>query len=818
MYNNNISRLEHLMVKVSYIWSHLVISSRWWIISLSVILLGLSVLPLGKLYHDNSNERFFIEGDPNLQAFDSLLERFGDVEYLFIGIQAHADETDLFTPRTIEVISALTRFLENRDEVSHVRSLTNYRFVDTADGGFRSRQVFEQWRQPGALARAREIMRDQNMALGTLLTPDMQHTRIDARILYQPGSNQRKLELMNALRRFIDDQTLEERGYQLRFGGHVVYAEQFQVLTNADKAWIYPSMVVVISIILMIIFGSVMNVMMCWLLTGTAIVMVTGIQASLGWPHTVVESTIVPTLLIIGVSTAVHVLGTFNRFRGEGMPPAQAARLCIEHLWVPALCTAITTSAGFMALSVTRLVPVQQFAWLGAIGTMLILLLAITLLPAALSLTAAPPSNRHRRPGRFIDAIPRLTRRYRLVLTLLGALLLAGGIVLIPRLQIDSNFTNYFKPHHPLREDSAYFDRHYGGIKNIDFMIDSGESDGIHEPDFLHQVDRLQTWLKAQPETGDFHSLLDIHKHIHQAVNDDDPAYGQLPDTRQMAAQFLLLFASGSSRGDLDNLRDFDRQWLLLSVPIRDLMASDTSVFLDRLEAHLAKAHPDLPVVITGSMVMYNAQDEYINHGVINSFLIALVIMATCFLVLFRSIKYGLIGLIPSIVPILLAGSLMALLKIPLNLGTMVIGAMTMGIAVDDSFHMLQRYLSARRQGQGVNQAITTAVSQAGRAVILTSIILISGFLMMLFSSFVPYVHTGLLAAFIMLMALIGDIVFLPALLALIDKDSASASPPDKVLPVGIASPLASPTRPPGREGASLPSLQGTDLFKELSS
>src|SRR5690606_30757846 len=119
------------------------------------------------------------------------------------------------------------------------------------------------------------------------------------------------------------------------------------------------------------------------------------------------------------------------------------------------------------------------------------------------------------------------------------------------------------------------------------------------------------------------------------------------------------------------------------TVPIRNMAASETSAFLQRVRTHLEQTHPDLAVELTGSLVMYNAQDNYINQGMARSFLIALAIIGMSFMVLFRSVKYGLIALIPSVVPILMTGALLVLLNIPLNLGTMIVGAMTMGIAVD---------------------------------------------------------------------------------------------------------------------------------------
>lgn len=755
-------------------WARAVVAGRWGVIAAVVLALGLSTLPMSNLYYDNSNERFFLENDPNLLAFNDLLERFGDVEYLSIGVVAPPEDADLFTGETLSVIAELTEFLENRPEVTQVRSLSKYQYTHSGGGMLSTDEVFEDWDDPAELSEARDIMLGEEMALGSLLTEDLRHTRIAARVQYEVGDSEMKMSLMAAVRDFIDDQGYEARGYPLHLSGQPVFTEQFEVLTKNDQAWINPAMALVMIVILAITFRSVTGTLLPWVLIGSAITLVSGIQGLMVWPHSVVESALVPALIIIGVGVSVHVLVEFYRFRSEGQSPQQAAQSTVEHLWVPAFFTAFTTAAGFMALSVTQLVPVQQFAWLGAIGAMMMFLLAMTLLPAVLSFIPwFSDRTRHTVDtglgARITRAVPGGTYRYRRPLAMSGALLLAVSLVLIPRLEVDSNFITYFKQDNPVRADLVYFDEHYNGIQNIDLMIDSGEDGGIHEPDFLREVEQLQQWLQTQPETGRINSLIDFQKRINQSLNFDDPAYLTLPDSRPMAAQFLLLYDNSGSDEDLTDLKDFDERWLRVSVPIRNMAASETSAFLDRLSIQLQDHHADLPVEISGSLVMYNAQDKYINTGMFQSFMVALVIMALSFVVLFRSVKYGLIALVPSIVPILMTGALLVLLGIPLNLGTMVVGAMTMGIAVDDAIHMMNRYLRARQRGKTADQAITEAANQAGRAVIFTSIVLVLGFSMMLFGSFIPYIYTGLFAASIMALALIGDLIFLPALLHLID-------------------------------------------------
>jgi predicted RND superfamily exporter protein len=166
---------------------------------------------------------------------------------------------------------------------------------------------------------------------------------------------------------------------------------------------------------------------------------------------------------------------------------------------------------------------------------------------------------------------------------------------------------------------------------------------------------------------------------------------------------------------------------------------------------------------------MLNSQDRYINEGLFRSFTIALGVIGLSFFFLFRSVKYGFIALVPSIVPILITGGIVSLLGISLDLGTMVVGAMTMGIAVDDAIHVVSRYLLGRSQQLSVRDSIQRAMTESGRAVVFTSVVLVIGFSVMLLGSFIPYIQTGLFSATIMALALLGDLIVLPALLYLVD-------------------------------------------------
>jgi len=755
-----------------------VIKFRWLIIFLTILVTALAFTTFKNLYYNSSNELYFLNNDKSLIDYKNLIERFGDPEYLSIGISKHTQDKDIFSENTIKLVDSLTSFLEDQATVTQVRSLTKYQYIHTNNGILSTDYLFTDIDaisgKPDILNKARSIMKNEKLALGKLLTKDFHHTRIVARTEYHPENNTHNVELVNRLREYIYQQGFENRGYKIHLSGTPVINERFETLTKRDSSWINPLMTVIMIIILAIIFRTVTATLTPWLIIGATIAITTGIQATLHWPITPLSSVLIPTMIVIGLGSCVHILFKFYKFQKTGLEATEAAKSVIACLFMPITFTSITTAAGFAALSITELVPVRQFALLASIGTIVILLLSLTTLPALLSLIPSRKKFKNNNStgylDRLADFIPAFTARFGKIITIVGFVIAIIGTISITQIRVDSNMLNFFKQDNWVNQDLRYFEQHYRGTTNIEITIDSGAKGGIKDPAILSSINSLQNYLENLAETGRTTSALDFLKQISQALHDGNPNSFILPDSRELAAQYLLLYENSGPDEDLSDLKDFHERFLRIIVPVINMDASDMAGLLQDIRRTIDTRYSNLNVEISGPVVMSNVQNTYINNGMVRAFSIAILIIACCMFILFRSIKYGFIALIPSVIPVILTGGIIAILGIPINLATMIIGAMTIGITVDDSIHVLSRYLLAKKEGSSVYDAISTAIKDSGLAVIITSIILVTGFSIMVLGSFIPYIHTGLFAAMIMALALAGDLIFIPAILFLLDK------------------------------------------------
>ncbi len=763
-------------------WARFVIARRTVIIGVALALVALTLFTGGNIPFDNSTERYFIPGDPALLEYNSLYENFGDNEYLIVGIEASASSTDVFSQDALDAVAKISEFLEFHPYVTQLRSLYNYQYIH-ADGDDLSTDyliddIYSLASDTEAVERVKAILAEEELAIGTLVTDDFRHTRIGARVEYSPDTSEVKVAVTQDLYRFIEEEILESSQYELHLSGYPLVNERFETVSSEDTAVLIPLMIVVMVLILFVSFRSLAAMLFPWMVITGGLLLLLELQYYIGIPHTTVDSAALPaTMIIIGVGISIHVMLEFFYACQRGECGKEAAVNTVRHLWLPAFFTAVTTSAGFLALSATRLQPLREFALLGSIGAILLFLFALTVLPALLSyVTALPKGTAKVLQGgvvtRITDTLPNLTRRFRFPILIAGFFTVLFSIWSLPRVQIDTNYEKLFRPDSPTRMDIHYFDEVYNGMMTLDIILDSGSAEGIKEPAFLQDAEAIQAWLSQRETLGPVNSLVDYLKEINKALNRDNPDFYRLPESRELAAQLLLLYDSAGPNEDLSDIVDFENRLTRLVIPVINMPASEMQEELDQIQEYMESNYAHLDPVVTGTMALLTAQQIYTAEGMASSFLVALAVITFFFVVLFRSFKYGILSIIPSVIPIVLAAGVASTMGVFLDQSAVVVFAMTMGLAVDDAIHVMSRYLMSKNAGLPTNESIKRAMNESGRAVLFTSMVLIFGFSVLIFGSFTTVINVGLFGSIIMSLALVGDLIFLPAILYYVDGDA----------------------------------------------
>jgi predicted RND superfamily exporter protein len=424
-------------------------------------------------------------------------------------------------------------------------------------------------------------------------------------------------------------------------------------------------------------------------------------------------------------------------------------------------------------------VPIKSIAHMGvysAFGVMATFVLSLTLLLAMLSFGARAPkrgigeSARLRaKGGRRMQAVLKgvadFNVRHRVGLLLVFAALFAFGGVGMARIEVDSNWLDDFSAEMPIKRNTIMVDDVMGGTTNVIYLFDSGEPEGVKEPAVLREIERVASFAETQrPFVRKTHSIVDILKDLNQAFHDGDPAFHKLPESRELVAQYLLMYeTSGGEEAAQHVSSDYQRASLELRLQIArtsqtvDLVASVDDV----LEEEPLTASS---VELTGIGALWLTLMDYIVSSQIQGFAIAFFAIAAMMVFIFRSFKTGWISMVPNVAPVILTLGVMGWSGILLDYSKVMIAAVAIGIAVDDTVHLVSRFRHEFLLSGNYEEALGAALSDVGRALCITSIALVCGFLVNLLSVLDSNATQGLLLSTSIVVALAADFFFMPAL------------------------------------------------------
>ncbi|RTZ59389.1 MAG: RND transporter, partial [Gammaproteobacteria bacterium] len=408
-----------------------------------------------------------------------------------------------------------------------------------------------------------------------------------------------------------------------------------------------------------------------------------------------------------------------------------------------------------------------------AIGVLAAFILTVTFLPALMSVLPARARKQGDIGSRVMARLGNwvVTHQKRL---LWGSLLLAAILVAqVPRNSLNDNFVEYFDSTIKFRQDTDVVDKYLSGLYRINYSLDAKEPGGVSKPAFLASVQRFEEWLKTRPEVKHVNSITDIFRRLNKNMHGDDPAYYRLPESRELAAQYLLLYEMSLPYGlDLNNQINVDKSATRLSVSLPVMSTNKVLAFEETAREWMLKNTPDIHSYGSSPTIMF----AHIGYRNIRSMLtgtsIALVLISMILIFAFRSFKLGLVSLIPNLVPAAVGFGIWGMTVGEVGLALSVVTGMTLGIVVDDTVHFMSKYLRARReQGLSAEDAIRYAFRSVGWALFVTSVVLVAGFLILTLSHFKLNSQMGLLTAVIIAIALIADFFLLPPLLMAVDKD-----------------------------------------------
>ncbi|MDE0886632.1 MAG: MMPL family transporter [Myxococcota bacterium] len=763
---------------------------RVWVSLFAVALLGISLTLASRAQVDSSYEAYFDPADPIFETYEKFQSDFGSDEIAYILYSAPGSE---FGPWNLEImrkVASLTTALEEEVPfIYEVRSLTNAELMLGEESEIRIHKIGDDFPEnQEELLELREAYLAKPIMVNGILSADAQHAAIiiemdrtstdpleDIRLDPAGGDNLDNLYPQvtdSAIREILDRP--EFSNFVFDYSGDVPFNAAYNVIIEDESTFLGMVTALVIALILFAAFRSFLGVFAPLFVVQMSVAATIAFIVLLGWKLDLSFGSIPTLLTAIGVAHSVHILSAFRQHFPELGDRREALVKTLYLVGTPCLLTSVTTAIGFAAMS---FVPIKSIAHMGvysSAGALLAFVLSVTVLLALLSFGSATPKKSSRsRVGhltdatmdRFLGAIRNFVIRWRIGILIFSALILALSAMGIAKMQVDSNMLDDLSDSVPLKASTLRIDEIMGGVTNLVLLFDGGESDSIKDPLVMQEIDRIQEWANRQEIVKKSYSITDIVKDLNQTFHAGDPDFYRIPDDRNLIAQYLILYESAGG-ADASKYVSSDYQHAHLELRLRLGHTSKLLALKDGLLEELSKRPLSASKMeITGIGALWIKLVEYIVSSQIQGFLIAFSAIALMMCLLLGSARTGFLAMVPNLVPILLTLGAMGWLDIPLDYAKAGIAAVAMGIAVDDTIHLVLRFRHEFLACGSYSEALNRSLQEVGRALVITSIALTAGFLVLLLSVLDSQAIQGLLLSVTIVTALVADFLLMPALI-----------------------------------------------------
>lgn len=757
-------------------YGYFIARHRWLVIFVSIIVFFVTAAGAPRIVLDDNYKIFFSEDNPHLLALNELEDVYAKEETVLYVLAPK--DGKVFTADTLRAIQELSEASWQITYGTRVDSITSFQHTYAEGDDIVIEDLVPQDAEltDEYVTKIRDFAVNEPRLVNRLISPDGDVTAVAATIILPGlGPGERAQPIADA-RAIADEFRANHPDIDVYMVGGAVLSLMFTEYTQKDMGTLTPLMYVIIFIALGLILRSLWSTLTSVFVIMVAVGSAMGLS---GWfdLHLTATSSAMPTVVMtLAVADCVHILSTFLAKCRAGAARADAMEYSIRINLRPVTITSFTTALGLLTTQFSDVPPLQDYGVMTAMGVGMAWLFAVTLLPALMCVLPAPKIRAAHESAFFERLGMGIANRQREILVVSAIVILVTGFGL-SQIDFKNNWVTWFKDHTPFRQDLTFVSSHLSGASALEYSVPANGPGGISDPEYLHALDDFAKWMREQPYVDHVSTLSDTMRQLNMSMHGDDPEYYKIPDSSELAAQYLLLYEMSLPYGhDLNNTINVDKSATRLLVIMQDKDSSIVNGLKKSSEAWFEENAPAyMRTQATGNGVMFASIAESTIRGIAISTPIALIAVTVLLVVLFRSLRYGLICLVPNLAPIIVAFGLWGYFYGHINFGVACVSGLAIGIVVDDTVHFMSKYLHARHaEGMLPEAAVRYAFTTVGPALVTTSVVLMAGFSVMLVSSFNFNAHMGMLAAMAIGAALLADIFLLPATLLLVDRTKES--------------------------------------------
>lgn len=701
-----------------------------------------------------------------IKDFNEFTSTFGSENYLFIGMSP-PNKQHVFTNKTIQHIHNITDDILSLKQVLRVDSLANFTDIYYKDNDAKVAPFLEEVdhnysKHDLKNLKARAIK--HNILKGKYISDDATNTLFLVR-LGKPLKDQITYkEVLFNIEKVIKN--YESKGYTFKFVGTPYVVNEFRRICERDFLIIIPLLSVIVCIFIYALFRSFFAIFCVFTVIILTNITTISISGYLGMKLNNLSSMVPGVLMAICIADTIHFLSSFYIYDGNINNRLKHA---FDKNFKGTLLTTLTTTIGFMSLATSTLIPIKDFGILCAIGTSLawIYTVAIIFPMALISQNRLQKKKSIPSFAKFNYAgLSKFCIKYSKLIVISFTGLATIFLYLSTKNQVNSNPFEYINKNLKVYKDNQFFNKKYGGFSSFEMSIDSMKQDEVYSPLFLNKVNELQSWIKKDLKASYVGSIVDYQLLLNKTFHKNKEEEFKIPTTRKKSAELLTYYQMNLLPGqELNTAMTIDNRKMRSSVFWN---TQNSKEYINKIQSIYNKAKQlGLNLKITGREYLFNRMNEHVVNSFFKSIILTIIGISIFLVIIFKSVKYGLISLFPNLFPILFGSAFMSLLEKPLDVGTVLVASVCFGIAVDDTIHFLLDVQKRIKKDQSMEEAFTNTFTNTGTALLSTTVILVCSFTVFLIADFVPNHNFGFFSALILTAALITDFLFLPALISL---------------------------------------------------
>jgi len=738
-------------------FSELVIKYRKTVIFITILI----TLALGYYIKDlkiNADITSYLpKSDPVVKLFDYIGEQYGGNLLAMVALETD----DIFNKETIESINNITQEFKKLEDVSYVTSLTNVLDIRTdVEGTLQISRLIDEYslpKTPQDIQKLKSYTLSKDMYRGRLISDDAKATLIICRL--REGAD--KMKTASQLKEIIKSSGIKEKVY---YGGLPFQMMDISDIILNDLKFLVPLILLLIFISLFLTFRSLRGVILPMLSVSISTIWTLGMMSILKVSLTAISNIIPVILIAIGSAYSIHVISKFNEDVVTDKDRIKQSEKALNEIGIPILLTASTTIAGFITFIFSSyLTMIREFGIFSSVGILFALIVSVTFVPSVLSLLPVKHSassvdiKKKDTFTRFMDKIGEWVLKNEKPIIISGIIVIVVGILGIPKIERKVDMLDYFKQGTPIRMTEEIMENKFGGAIPIQILV-KGD---IQEPAVLKEMKKMEDFLESQNDVHNPQSVSDLIEEMSDVMGEGKT----IPDSKGKVGNLWFLLEGEEIMSQLVNP---DKTEAVIQATITNVNTARIRRLVENIEKYIEEVNNSNAIFAqTGIPSIYQNLDDSIIRSQILSLIIAIVLVFICLVFLMRSFIGGLIGLAPIGFALLIVFGFMGFTGIPLDIATVLVGSISIGIGIDYSVHFVSRFRKEFKKASSELEALDKTLETTGKAILINVITVTIGFLVLILANLVPLQRFGILVAVTMVTSGVGAITLLPAVILL---------------------------------------------------